>query len=247
MTIDNDKLSRLIKGLEESPTALVCNAYEFLGMYAPCADSGIAYMTPVLPPLVGQAVTIKLCFSSSGDEYIAEAERGGMDLFYEMITHAEKAQIQQVCVIQVIGEKTRDAVVGDGMAKLMTAAGAVGCITNGAVRDIEGIEKSGLKLFGSGAAVNVRELNWSGFGEPVAINGLTINTGDIVHGDRDGIITLPEAGWGRVVEACRIVQDFEKAAHVIFRRNDILAFTKKEMVGALVKKYSALVSALTDE
>jgi regulator of RNase E activity RraA len=123
------------------------------------------------------------------------------------------------------------------MAKTMLAAGAVGFVTNGAVRDLEGIRQAGLKTFGGGCVANHTSLRWSGLGDPVVIGGLLIRTGDLLHGDGDGLIVLPEDGWDRIVYACRLQLDFEKAAHIVMRRTDFTAEEKERRAAELYKKY----------
>ena len=247
MTDENKKISRLIYGLADSPTALICNAYDFLGMHAPCTDWNIRCATPYLTPMVGMAITIKLWCGIPDETYRPEPSHRDSSLYYEMIERAEKTGVPNVAVIQSMGEKQCGAVLGDGMAKSMVATGIVGCVTDGAARDLDGIEKAGLALFCGGMVQNHYALHWAELGAPVVIGGVTIKTGDIIHGDRDGIITLPEAGWGRVIEACRLTQDFEKAAHVVFRRRDMTQSEIQSEVDKLAERYGGYITALKDE
>ena len=241
---------RLNERLADSSSALVCNAYDFMGLHAPCADWNVRYLTPEFPPLVGEAITIKLDCSTPDDEIRYEWDAGEKEkapvknLYYEMISRIEKASLPQVVVIESVGDYKTGAVIGDGMAKTFLAAGAVGCVTNGAVRDIQDVKKTGLKTFGGGFVVNHYSLRWSGLGEPVNIGGLEIRTGDLIHGDGDGLITLPEAGWSKVVRACRYVMDFEKQALVILRRTEISACEKEKALGALSAQYGEYIAAI---
>ncbi len=241
---------RLIERLQDSVTALVCNAYDFMGMHSPCTNWDIKCLTPEFPPMVGEAITISLDCSTPGDKVYYEAEesqdRPDGNLFYRLIERIEKSKVPSVVVVQSLGNFSYGAVAGDGMAKTMLAAGVAGFITNGAVRDLNDIKKAGLKTFGGGQTVNHHPLHWSGLGEPVVIGGLTIRTGDIIHGDTDGIITLPEAGWPKIVRACRYVADFEKLAHVICRRTEIGALEKGALVAALVADYVSAINGIQD-
>ena len=235
--------ARLIERLADSPTALVCNAYDFLGLHAPCCDWSVFCMTPEFPAMVGEAITIKLDCSSPSDDHTYEMEGTDVNEWFKLIESVEKAKVPQVVVIQSLGEKQKGAVLGDGMAKTMIAAGAAGCVTDGGVRDIADIKRAGLKQFGGGNVVNHTRLRWSGFGEPVTIGGLQIKTGDIVHGDADGLITLPQEGWNSAVRACRYVLDFEKAAHVVLRSTDISVAEKQKRVAQLSAEYKEKINA----
>jgi len=238
------KKRKLIEQLADSPTALICNAYSFMGYHAPCSDWSVRCMTPDLPPMVGEAVTIKLDCSTPDGEYKYEFENppdSGNALYYQLIERLEKTGIPKIVVIQSLGDKSRSAVLGDGMAKLFRAAGAAGCVTDGGVRDIHDICKSGLTTFAGGLVPNHFSLRWSDPGSPVTVGGLTIEEGSIVHGDRDGVIVLPKEGWDTVVRTCRYVVDFEKAAHVIVRDTAMRPQEKQSKIGELAATYKELI------
>jgi regulator of RNase E activity RraA len=109
------------------------------------------------------------------------------------------------------------AFVGEIHAEIGLALHCVGCVTNGAVRDIPAVEKSGFHLFAGSVAVSHSYAHIVDFGEPVEIGGLRIHPGDLVHGDRHGVHTIPleiaheisevaacvAAEEGRLIELCR--------------------------------------------
>jgi len=162
-----------------------------------------------------------------------------------MVERMQKTDIPKVVVIESLGNKSTSAVLGDGMAKLFRAAGASGCVTNGGVRDIADICKTGLTTFGGGSVVNHYSLRWSDLGGAVTVGGLTVETGSIVHGDRDGVIVVPPEGWDSVVRACRHVADFEKAGHVLLRNTAITVREKQSKIGALADDYGNRVKSIT--
>ena len=71
------------------------------------------------------------------------------------------------------------------------AVHCVGCVTNGAVRDLPAVEKTGFHLFAGSVAVSHSYAHLVDLGEPVEIGGLKIHPGDLVHGDRHGVHTIP--------------------------------------------------------
>ena len=199
--------------------------------------------------MVGEAVTIKLDCSTPDGEHKYELEnsaKAGNSLYYQLIERLEETDIPKVVVIESLGEKSSSAVLGDGMAKLFRAAGAVGCVTDGGVRDIHDICNAGLTTFGGGSVANHFSLRWSDLGSPVTVGGLTVETGSIVHGDKDGIIVVPEEGWESVVRACRYVMDFEKAAHALVRSTSLTPQEKQLKVGALAEEYGAHIRGIKD-
>lgn len=199
--------------------------------------------------MVGEAITIKLDCSTPADEDGYEFESAssqGNRLYYELVERMGHTDLPKVVVIESEGNKSASAVLGDGMAKIFRAAGAVGCVTDGGVRDIQDICRVGLMTFGGGAVVNHFPLRWHGLGDPVSIGGLAIETGAIVHGDRDGIAVLPEAGWDKVVRTSRYVLDFEKAAHVLLRTTSLSPGEKEREVAVLADEYGAAIRAIDE-
>ena len=243
------KKRSLIERLADSPTALICNAYSFMGLHAPCADWTIRCMTPELPVMVGEAITIKLDCSTPDGQHRYEMEdtaEGGNALYYELAERMLQNDLPKIVVIQSLGEKSRSAVLGDGMAKLFRASGATGFITDGGVRDLVDVRKAGLTTFGGGAVANHQSHRWSDLGGDVTVGGLTIKTGDIVHGDRDGVIVVPEAGWDKIVRASREVLDFEKAAHCVLRNTAIAPSEKRAVIGSLAEEYGRDIRGIED-
>lgn len=83
------------------------------------------------------------------------------------------------------------AFVGEIHAQICLALRCVGCVTNGAVRDLPAIRKAGFHLFSGSLAVSHSYAHIVDFGEPVEIGGLKIEPGDLLHGDRHGVHTIP--------------------------------------------------------
>jgi 4-hydroxy-4-methyl-2-oxoglutarate aldolase len=70
--------------------------------------------------------------------------------------------------------------------------GAVAFVTDGLVRDLSDIEALGLPCYAAGATPNSPSRTGPGsVGLPVQCGGLQVATGDIVVGDRDGVVVVP--------------------------------------------------------
>ena len=68
----------------------------------------------------------------------------------------------------------------------------VACITDGMVRDIAGINDVGIPVFARGLTPNSPFKDGPGeIGLSVAIGGVTVDSGDIIVGDRDGLVVVP--------------------------------------------------------
>jgi len=83
---------------------------------------------------------------------------------------------------------------GEIHARISRALGCVACVTNGAVRDLPGIEALGFQLFSGSVSVSHAYAHVVDFGEPVEIGGLRIRSGDLLHGDLHGMHTIPIEG-----------------------------------------------------
>ena len=74
---------------------------------------------------------------------------------------------------------------------ILRALNCVGAVTNGAVRDIPAAEALGFQLFAGSVAVSHAYVHIVEFGGPVEIGGLTIQSGDLLHGDLHGVQSIP--------------------------------------------------------
>ena len=83
------------------------------------------------------------------------------------------------------------ALVGELHALIGQALNCVGCVTNGSVRDLPAVEALGFHLFAGSVAVSHMYAHVSEYGQPVRIGELQICPGDLVHGDRHGVHTIP--------------------------------------------------------
>lgn len=95
-------------------------------------------------------------------------------------------------VIQDVDEKPGwGALVGEMHAVIGCALNCIGYVTNGSVRDLTAVEALGFHLFAGSVAVSHMYAHICEYGEPVEIGGLKILPGDLIHGDRHGVHTIP--------------------------------------------------------
>ena len=141
---------------------------------------------PHLPPMLGYAVTARARSSSAPMTGCCYYDR--MDWWEYVITIPEP----RVMVLQDVDHQPGiGAFVGEIHAEIGMALQCVGCVTNGAVRDLPAVEKSGFQMFAGSVAVSHSYAHIVDFGEPVEIGGLQIHPGDLIHGDRHGVHTIP--------------------------------------------------------
>ncbi len=96
-------------------------------------------------------------------------------------------------VVQDIATKPGlGSLLGEVHVNILRALGCVAAATNGAVRGIPAAEKLGFQLFAGTISVSHAYVHIVEFGTPVEIGGLKIQSGDLLHGDRHGIQSIPE-------------------------------------------------------
>jgi 4-hydroxy-4-methyl-2-oxoglutarate aldolase len=104
------------------------------------------------------------------------------------------------------------AVVGDLMLGMARNRGVAGFVTDGLVRDVAGILDVGLPVYCAGVTPNSPVRNGPGtVGLPVDLGGLRIESGDLLIGDRDGVVVVPRARAAAVLEGLKAVRAAEAA------------------------------------
>lgn len=91
------------------------------------------------------------------------------------------------------------AVVGDNLAWMAKTKGLAGIVVDGMMRDLAGLLPVGIPLFCRGITPNSCVRSGPGrVGFPVVVGGLTVASGDVIIGDRDGIVVIPQADLDRL-------------------------------------------------
>ena len=141
---------------------------------------------PNLPPVAGYAVTARMRSSSPPVDG---------HCYYDHIEwwrHLETMPAPRIVVmLDADNPPGSGALFGSLHARICMAMHCVAFVTNGAVRDLPGIERLGFQLFASGPAVSHAYAHVVDFGNPVEIGGLTIRPGDLLHADLHGILSIP--------------------------------------------------------
>lgn len=92
------------------------------------------------------------------------------------------------------------AVVGRRVTGMARNRGAVAIVTDGLARDTPGIRANGIPVFCRGITPNSATASGPGtVGEQVVVGGVAVQSGDIVVGDSDGVVVIPQARIGEVL------------------------------------------------
>jgi regulator of RNase E activity RraA len=107
-----------------------------------------------------------------------------------------------IAVIDAMGI-TDAGVFGDILCARMVQRKVGALITDGVVRDIEGVLQTGLPVWCAGASAppSVAGLTFVNWGEPVGCGGVAVYPNDIIVADKDGAVLIPQALLDHVLQA----------------------------------------------
>jgi regulator of RNase E activity RraA len=211
----------------DSPT--IANAIEafkvrdptmgFMGLDVRC-------LTPEFGVMLGHAVTAT---SSSMTAGRARDRRGLVQLFEAVAASPKPA----VLVIQDVGpRRTHACFLGDVMATIARRLGGIGIVTDGGVRDLEGVKPLGFHLFAAGLVVAHGTFVIEQVGIPVEVSGARVEPGDLIHGDASGVTTIPAAIADGVYAECLKVRERETALRDYVRSREFtLEGLRQRMLG----------------
>jgi regulator of RNase E activity RraA len=204
--------------LRKFDTPTICNVIELFEIRprnTGYMDARIQACYPKLPPMVGYASTATFRSAApprSGNVYSGLSEQ--VASFSELPGPA-------VVVFQDIDDPVASATFGEVMCTTYKAFGAGGLITSGAGRDLDQVEALSFPCFTSGTISAHGYCQIVQLSVPVHVGGVTLHPGDLLHGDRNGVTTIPHEIASAVAKACpefmaaeSVVLDYLKAGKV---------------------------------
>jgi regulator of RNase E activity RraA len=167
-------------------------------------DSTIVCRFPELGAMAGYAATIKIRASEKPIRALPAPE------VWAHLTDVPKPWV--VVVEDLDYPNPVGSYWGEVNGSVYKALGAVGTVTNGGVRDLPEVRATGFHFFSSCVLVSHAHVHVVEAGTPVNVGGLTVNPGDLLHGDEHGIISIP----------LEIARDLPKAARELEEREQKL-------------------------
>ena len=121
------------------------------------------------------------------------------------------AEPGDVLVVAADGAESA-SVLGDILLGMAQNAGIVAAVTDGPVRDVAGIDAVGIPTFARALSPNSPFKDGPGeVGLPVTLGGVTVNPGDLLVGDADGVVVVPRAEIPTVAGALAAIAEKEAA------------------------------------
>ena len=224
MTITSAVLARLAKF--DSPT--IANVIELFAVRPRTSgymDGRIRAGFPELPPMVGFASTAAFRSSAppdAGDAYATLEQQ--LETFPALPG-------PPVIVFQDIDDPPVAATFGEVMCSTYKAFGSVGLITSGGGRDLLQVKALGYPVFTGSTIVAHGYCHILHVGLPVHVGGLTIRQGDLLHGDANGVTTIPIEIAADVAD---VAAEFVAAERILLdyvgsRASTITGFTERRL------------------
>jgi len=145
----------------------------------------IVNRVPMAKSLVGYAVTMRC---SLVPPVIGKSYPDRSDWWEKM----KEFPSPKIMVIEDIDEyKGKGALYGATHAAIFKALGCIGIVTDGALRDLKEMEKMGLHVFSGSVSPSHAYAHLVEVDVPVYIGGLIVRSGDLLHGDQYGVVSIP--------------------------------------------------------
>lgn len=175
--------------LKSVDTPTLCNAIELLKVrkdHEGFTPLEIRCLFPELGRMIGYAVTAQV-------ETYTSMEPRDNRLFVDLYALLEKGPKPGVIVLQETGGHGNYAAhAGEVMSSIFHRLGAVGLVSDCGVRDIPEVRRLGFHYFARGTVASHANFRIVRVGVPVQIMGLVIRTGDLLHGDENGLALVPD-------------------------------------------------------
>jgi regulator of RNase E activity RraA len=124
----------------------------------------------------------------------------------------------RVLVVQDVASRPGlGSLIGAVHMNILKALHCVGAVTNGSVRDITAASSAGFHLFAGSVSVSHAYVHIIEVGQPVQVGGLTVQSGDLLHGDLHGVQSVPLDIAARVPEVASRIAAREQALIALCR------------------------------
>ena len=151
-------------------------------------NSNVRCVFEDFPTIVGYAATVRV--------RTAEPPMEGHSYYYRLdwLEHVMSIPAPRILVLEDMDHHPGlGAFIGDVHANILQALGCVGLVTNGAVRNLPEVRALGFQMFAGNVSVSHAFAHVFDFGKPVEVGHMDVEPGDLIHGDRHGVQTIPFA------------------------------------------------------
>ena len=173
-----------------------------------------------LPPSVGYAVTGVVSANQAEGRNISREE------WWDLIVSVPEPRF---IVLHDIDNPPIGAYWGEVQANIHKALGAVAVATDGTVRDLDEVHALGFGFFAKVVSVSHAYTHLVEIGIPVTVGGLTVNTGDLLHGDKHGVTSIPFEIADQIPAMVETIADYEAKTISLCQASDFSLEQLKEV------------------
>ena len=195
--------------LRQYDTPTVCNVIELFDVRprnTGFLDGRIQACFPQFPPMVGFAST------ATFRSIAPPRSRNVYGSLTEQIKSFEELPGPAVVVFQDLDDPVTAATFGEVMCTTYKTFGAIGLITSGTGRDLDQVEALNFPCFTNGTICAHGYCHILDVGVGVHVGGVMIHPGELLHGDCNGVSTIPVEIASEVADAC---EEFMSAESII--------------------------------
>jgi 4-hydroxy-4-methyl-2-oxoglutarate aldolase len=212
----------------------VANAIETFGLRlrnSGFTDSSIHCVFEDFPPLVGYAATVRIRTTDppmEGDRY-----------YYRLdwLQHVLSVPFPRVLVVEDLDQHPgRGAFIGDVHVNILRALGCFGVVTDGAVRNVEAARELKFQMFAGNFSVSHAFAHVFDFGGPVMVGQMNVRPGDLLHGDRHGVQTIPIESAPKIPAVAQRMKSEEQGIIALCRSGAFTLVKLETEVSALRSK-----------
>jgi regulator of RNase E activity RraA len=193
-----------LETLSKWPTCAIANAIEafnirprnvgFMGPEIEC-------QFPDLPIMAGYAVTGVIA---------ADSPEGRRVSPFEWWEYIQKIPAPRIVVLHDLDKQPIGSFWGEVNGNVHKALGCIGTVTDGSVRDLDEVHDIGFHFFSSCVTVSHAYIHMVEYGIPVKVGGLTVKPGDILVGDKHGVIEIPREIARELPAKAQAIEDWER-------------------------------------
>ena len=212
-----------IRALSEIDCPSICNAIEGFNVRA----KNVGFMLPEikgvfrdLSPVVGYAVTGVISAVQSEGRNVSRED------WWDLVASVPEPRF---IVLHDIDNPPIGAYWGEVQSNIHKALGAVGVATDGTVRDLDEVHDLGFQFFAKEVSVSHAFVHLVEIGIPVTVGGLTVTTGDLLHGDKHGVTSIPFEIASKIPEMVSTIADYERKTIEVCRSSSFSMAALKEV------------------
>ena len=132
----------------------------------------------------------------AGPAYTVQCPRADNLMLHHALTRARPGDV----LVVDAGGYAGAGPWGDILTLAAQTLGLAGLVIDGAIRDSADIVQSRFPVFARGICLRGTSKNKPGcVGQPIACGGILIHPGDLIVGDRDGLVVIPKAEASRTI------------------------------------------------